>query len=102
MPATTATPTRPTDHPWQTQAYRDYLASPEWSARRRRALMLAGHKCQDCGVKKHLEVHHLTYDYLGEESDSDLRVLCPACHRVADERRRALVATGRNLRGGAR
>lgn len=94
MPATTTTTTRrPDDHPRHSQGYVDYLASPEWQAKRRRALMLAGHKCEVCGATKGLEVHHLSYEYLGEEDDSDLVALCKTCHVIADERRRALAAT---------
>ena len=33
-----------------------------------------------CGVKHRLQVHHLTYERLGNERDEDLKVLCWACH----------------------
>jgi len=32
---------------------------------------------------RNLEVHHLTYDRLGDERMDDLEVLCPDCHRKA-------------------
>lgn len=78
--------------------YRRYLESVAWEKRRERSLMLAGHRCQDCGATENLEVHHLNYDWLGEEQDEDLRVLCHRCHQRADRQRRAMVATARNER----
>lgn len=76
--------------------YIRYLESVAWEKRRERSLMLADHRCQDCGATENLEVHHLNYDWLGEEADEDLRVLCRPCHEIADQRRRALVATTRD------
>jgi len=61
--------------------YRAYLRSPEWRARRRRALALAGDACEVCGKGGRLEVHHTTYARLGKERLSDLVVLCRRCHR---------------------
>jgi hypothetical protein len=60
--------------------YREYLKSPWWQAVRRRALALADHRCQDCGWRQGLEVHHRTYERLGQERMADLRVLCRGCH----------------------
>lgn len=60
--------------------YHDYLCSAAWQRKRQSALELAGYRCQDCGVDRELEVHHLTYDRLGNEVLSDLRVLCRPCH----------------------
>ena len=61
--------------------YLAYLNSPAWRATRNRALHLAGWRCQRCGGKRDLQVHHLTYDRLGAEWDQDLEVLCDGCHR---------------------
>lgn len=38
-------------------------------------------RCVRCGVKRQLEVHHLTYDRLGAELDTDLEVVCSGCHK---------------------
>jgi hypothetical protein len=71
--------------------YRRYLQSPEWWARRARRLEVAGHQCEfreyvadhkgyyrkRCTATADLQVHHLAYDRLGAERDSDLEVLCP-------------------------
>ena len=60
--------------------YRAYLQTEEWRTRRNRALKLASFRCVHCGTKRALEVHHRTYERLGEEWDSDLKVLCHDCH----------------------
>lgn len=60
--------------------YSDYLQTPEWKRRRSLALERANHKCQLCGKKNRLEVHHNSYEHLGNEHDLDLVVLCARCH----------------------
>lgn len=67
--------------------YADYLDSPGWKLTRKEALVRAGFKCQSCGVSDiGLEVHHLTYERLGEELETDLMVLCDRCHERAHGR----------------
>lgn len=63
-------------------AYPAYLQTPEWKARRARAIERAGGRCETrlCGSPEHLEVHHKTYERLGCEADADLVVLCISCH----------------------
>lgn len=61
--------------------YREYLKTPEWQARRARAIRTAKGACQLCnatGVV--LDVHHRTYKNRGNEKFADLIVLCRACH----------------------
>lgn len=62
--------------------YLSYIRSDAWKARRKRALFLAGYRCQICGSKSRLQVHHVTYANLGHELDQDLTVLCRVCHWV--------------------
>lgn len=62
--------------------YRQYLNSPAWEAKRRQALERAGQRCQTCGRRRDLEVHHNTYSNLGDEKPEDLVVLCLYCHRL--------------------
>jgi 5-methylcytosine-specific restriction endonuclease McrA len=51
-------------------------------------LRLRGPACEDCGCKSgRLELHHLTYDRLGHEWPSDLKILCVRCHARADRER---------------
>lgn len=61
--------------------YQVYLNSPGWRTTRNRALVRAHWRCSKCPAARGLEVHHLTYERLGLERDSDLEVLCATCHR---------------------
>ena len=63
--------------------YQEYLQSPTWQHFKRLALERAKYKCEKCGFKDQLDVHHLTYANLGKEKESDLRVLCRRCHKDA-------------------
>lgn len=67
----------------QRREYLDYLASPEWKARRLGALSRAEHKCEACASPKQLHVHHLTYKRFRNEIPEDLQVLCRNCHAKA-------------------
>ena len=60
--------------------YRIYIHSPAWKARRERAIRRAGNRCQVCGERKRLQVHHVSYANLGHELDEDLTVMCFGCH----------------------
>jgi hypothetical protein len=61
--------------------YRAYLLTDEWRTRRNRILKLVAYRCERCGAKRGIEVHHKTYERLGCEQDQDLEALCPDCHR---------------------
>lgn len=72
-------------HHW----YREYLDSSHWESLRERKLSIGGRQCERCGRRAHLtakgnwaglQVHHRTYDTLGDESLDDLEVLCSQCH----------------------
>jgi hypothetical protein len=64
-------------------SYRDYLHTIEWWRTRAAALQRAGNCCSlDVTHTEGLEVHHRSYERLGEELASDLVVLCRACHRL--------------------
>ena len=74
-------------------AYRDYMASPRWFARRKRwaAELAARHTaapgCAVCGGAWSLsrdDLHHRSYVRLGHEADEDLVALCRPCHREVD------------------
>jgi len=62
--------------------YPEYLRSNHWDHTRRRALLRAGHRCQQCEARGLLDVHHLTYERIGRESEADLIVLCRMCHEA--------------------
>ncbi len=63
------------------ERYEEYLKTPEWKVKRSRARIMAGNRCQVCGTtEKPLDVHHNTYERLGDELLVDLVVLCHKCH----------------------
>jgi hypothetical protein len=78
-PAATTAPSPPVDG----EAYRQYLQSERWAARRGRILPRAGDRCERCGGGAPAEVHHPTYERLGAERDGDPVALCAPCHRGA-------------------
>jgi 5-methylcytosine-specific restriction endonuclease McrA len=62
--------------------YRQYLqSSPQWDDLRRTALYRAGYRCERCGKAAPLQVHHLNYRNIFNESQADLQALCFSCHR---------------------
>ena len=72
-------------------------------------LRAVGHRCQVCnGGVGTLDVHHRTYERLGQELDEGLTVLCRACHSIFHEQRRGEGAWakgpifGRDMRPRAR
>ncbi len=60
--------------------YHAYLQSDAWHQKREFMLRRAGYRCQVCNKKGRLELHHRTYERLGEERMEDLLVLCSSCH----------------------
>jgi hypothetical protein len=62
--------------------YRAYIVSPQWQAIRAWAIRERGGRCECCDDTEHLEVHHVTYDNLGQEHLEDLRILCLPCHAM--------------------
>lgn len=60
--------------------YRDYLKSPQWRRKRRKALRHYGRRCTVCGATERLQVHHRHYRTLFRESMADLDLLCDGCH----------------------
>lgn len=61
--------------------YSDYLRSEHWRKTRRRAVQRSGGMCKRCYAEDcRLEIHHLTYERIGRERESDLIALCASCH----------------------
>lgn len=71
---------------------RAIYASAKWAATRRRRLDAAGRRCEGCGVRGRLQVHHRVS--LREGGDpyawSNLDVLCTKCHVIRHARANAL------------
>lgn len=67
----------------QAMPYKDYLNTPEWDETRRRHYKRSGYRCQVCNVGGvQLNVHHRTYERLGQEKIRDLICLCQDCHTL--------------------
>ena len=62
------------------ERYRAVMASGGWRRRRAAAIRRAGRRCQRCGARGPLDVHHLTYRRLGRERPGDLLAVCERCH----------------------
>lgn len=63
--------------------YDEYMKSPEWITKRKKALTKAGYRCSKCHTQNYLNVHHKTYERRGHERQEDLVVLCRKCHEKA-------------------
>jgi len=71
------------------EEYRDvYLRSAHWQSMRRTALEHAEYRCAVCYAGDSLDVHHRTYERLGDERITDLLVLCRTCHDIFHKRGR--------------
>jgi hypothetical protein len=75
----------------RSEFYQAYINSEAWHKLKERIIKQRGYLCQKCGANTvQLELHHLTYDRLGHELDTDLQLLCSWCHVQADQVRRAV------------
>lgn len=63
------------------RAYRPYIESDAWQARREDHYQTHRYKCSICGATKRLQLHHLTYRNQGREKEGDLTWLCEKCHK---------------------
>ena len=65
--------------------YGEYLQTEHWQETRAAALKRAGGRCALCPRENApLQVHHRTYERLGEELQEDLVVLCDECHEALE------------------
>lgn len=62
--------------------YAEYLESSEWKLRRREVMRRDNGTCQSCGNPAE-QVHHMTYERIGNEDMEDLLAICRRCHRLA-------------------
>ena len=59
----------------------EYLKTPEWEEKGEIMRRRFGNRCQTCNSnEKKLEVHHRTYERVGEELPADPTLLCEECH----------------------
>ncbi len=67
-------------HTSPSKRYLHYIRSPQWTARRREHLELCDHWCEICRKAPAIQVHHWTYENLGNENPQDLCAVCVHCH----------------------
>lgn len=63
------------------KSYGEFLLSDLWKEKREWIISCKGKKCEYCGSKNNLCVHHLHYENVGNESSKDVLVLCYDCHQ---------------------
>jgi len=61
-------------------SYYAYLKTDHWQHIRRTKLRLTRNRCQLCGSRNKLNVHHRSYAEVYQEQLDDLIVLCEQCH----------------------
>lgn len=62
--------------------YKDYLQTSFWQLIREWIIEKRGAKCQICNSTENINVHHRSYENLGDEREEDLVVLCQSCHEI--------------------
>lgn len=60
--------------------YGTYLRSSEWANKRRLVMKRCGGICEGCMANPATQVHHLTYDHVGNELLFELVGICRECH----------------------
>lgn len=71
--------------------YHEYIKTEAWRERAEAAKQRVEHRCQICNrpsKRVTLDVHHRTYERLGNERPEDLTVLCRGCHELYEKNRR--------------
>ena len=58
-----------------------YMRSNQWKLLKFQVLTLQNNQCKLCSSTHDLQLHHLTYERLGNEYQSDLVALCGQCHQ---------------------
>lgn len=70
--------------------YDQYLTTPHWLNIKNEIYQMH-RKCQICGATKNLDTHHITYQRIGHEKKSDLRLLCHDCHFLMHDLKRGII-----------
>lgn len=62
--------------------YKEHLKSDKWKEIRRKVFTRCRGICEGCGERNADQVHHLTYQRLGNEMLFDLAAVCTTCHEA--------------------
>lgn len=60
--------------------YKDYLKGLHWSIFKTKYFQYHKKECSICGKKYGIQLHHLTYDNIGNETFDDVICVCGECH----------------------
>lgn len=60
--------------------YKKYIHSDEWARKRNLVLKRDNYTCQACLINKASDIHHRTYENLGNELMWELVSVCRGCH----------------------
>lgn len=63
--------------------YHQYLKSEHWKKVKTTTYTHRLYRCIFCGTRKGLQIHHITYENIGNEKPYDLVYLCNECHKRA-------------------
>lgn len=63
--------------------YEAFLKTPYWTFIRMAKILEVGERCEKCGLRYLIQVHHLTYEFRGSDHKRMdlLVVLCDTCHK---------------------
>ena len=62
------------------KTYQEYLVTDHWKKKKYAIKRQTRNECSTCKSRHNLDVHHLTYKNIGNESMKDLMLLCRTCH----------------------
>ena len=83
-PTTPWKPSKPTGNMWMSkQEKAAYLSSSKWQLLREVVFARDNHRCVVCGATDILNLHHIHYSNLGEDTTEDVVTLCggpDGCH----------------------
>lgn len=65
--------------------YKEYINSWLWKEKTEEMKRI-DRICKECGSKHFLQIHHITYENLGNEKKRDLILLCNECHNKKHKR----------------
>lgn len=65
---------------WNT--YNEYLKTNHWIKFKTQYAKTHPKVCNMCYGTKYIELHHITYERIGNESDTDVVWLCRKCHKL--------------------
>jgi hypothetical protein len=60
--------------------YKQYLLSEYWEGIKEQVLKRDDYKCTSCQSEENLQIHHESYECLGNEDINKLTTLCKKCH----------------------